>query len=69
MARSGAVPIAAANWRRGGSGAKATKGPSAPGRVGCPGFLLTKTGVRKVGGRVWGKVSSVKIEMDTDQDR
>lgn len=26
-------------------------------------------GVRKVGGRVWGKVSSVKIEMDTDQDR
>ena len=34
-----------------------------------PGILLTKTGVRKVGGRVWGKVSSVKIEMDTDQDR
>ena len=33
------------------------------------GSLLTKTGVRKVGGRVWGKVSSVKIEMDTDQDR
>ena len=29
-----------------------------------PGILLTKTGVRKV-----GKVSSVKIEMDTDQDR
>ena len=27
-----------------------------------PGILLTKTGV-------WGKVSSVKIEMDTDQDR
>lgn len=26
-----------------------------------PGILLTKTGVRKVGGRVWGKVSSVKI--------
>ena len=22
-----------------------------------------------MGGRVWGKVSSVKIEMDTDQDR
>ena len=34
-----------------------------------PGILLTKTGVRKVGGRVGGKVSSVKIEMDTDQDR
>ena len=40
----------------------------APGSL-LPGILLTKTGVRKVGGRVWGKVSSVKIEMDTDQDR
>lgn len=54
----------------GGSGAEGYKGSLwLPEGSKLPGILLTKTGVRKVGGRVWGKVSSVKIEMDTDQDR